>query len=470
MTTSRLLTAAAVLLLSACVSAPPAPLDPAASAERLAARSLDDPRVTEALARAGLPAGAWSLDALTVAAWTLRPEIAAAAADVAAAAAAERTAGELPNPTVSLDPAYLYDNVGGALSPWTFAASLGFTLETGGKRGIRRAQSRAESETRQWQYAEAAWQVRQDIRKALAARLVARESLAVAEREMQLRESYSAWVENAFRFGAVAQADRLTAVTGRAQAQGALRTARGDLAAADADLAAAVGVTPARFPFAAVKPLPTDILPDPGAAEALRTEAVVNRLSVRHALADYAVSESALRMAVAKQYPDIGFGPGYVYDKGDRGVTLTLGFTLPLFHGAQAAIDEALAARTKAATQFETAQSLALAEIETASARYTAAAAALAEARSAEDAVGKSAAAVDNRLAMGAADRGEVVTAGLALTAARRARLDGLRAVLDALGALEDGVQRPFWPASTLGLPRPDTTVSASLQNTPRTP
>ena len=48
--------------------------------------------------------------------------------------------------------------------------------------------------------------------------------------------------------------------------------------------------------------------------------------------------------------------------------------------------------------------------------------------------------------------------------------LDGLRAVLDALGALEDGVQRPFWPASTLGLPRPDTTVSASLQNTPRTP
>jgi outer membrane protein TolC len=469
MTFSRSLAAAAsVLLLCACVSAPPAALDPQTSAQRLETRSLDDPRVTAALERAGLSASSgWTLDGLTVAAWTLRPEIAVAAADVAAAAAAERTAAELPNPTLTLDPQYLYDNPSGNLSPWTMAASLGFTIETGGKRGIRRAQSRAESEVRRWQLAEATWQIRQDIRKALVARMVAQQALAAAEREAALRQSFSAWVENAFRFGAVAQTDRLNAATTLAQAQATLRTVRGDLAAADATLAAAVGVAAARFPFSALTIPLTDILPEPGSVDALRGEAVVNRLSVRRALADYAVSEQALRMAVAKQYPDITFGPGYIYDKGDRGVTLNLGFTLPLFHGAQAAIDEALAARAKAATQFEAAQSLALTEIETSSARYAAAIAAWTEAKTAEDAADLAAAAVENRLAMGAADRSEVVTAGLVQVTARRATLDALRAVLEALGALEDGVQRPLWPASTLAVPRPDT---LSLPNRPRTP
>jgi cobalt-zinc-cadmium efflux system outer membrane protein len=464
MTSSRHLHAASLaILLSACASAPPAPLDPESSAHRLEARSLDDPRVAAALARTGLStASGWTLDSLTVAAWALRPEIAVAAADVAIAAAAERTAAELPNPTLSLDPAYLYDNASGALSPWTLAASLGFTIETGGKRDIRKAQSRAESNVRRWQLAEATWQARQDIRKALIARLVAQLTLATAEREIALRQSFSAWVENAFRFGAVAQTDRLTAATSLAQAQGTLRTARGDLAAADAALAAAVGVTTDHFPFKTLTAPLTDMLPNPGGAETLRDEALINRLTVRRALADYGVTEQALRMAVAKQYPDISFGPGYVYDKGDRGVTLNLGFTLPLFHGAQAAIDEALAARAKAATQFEAAQGTALAEIETASARYGAALAAWSESKTAEAAGDQAVAAVDRRLAMGAADRGEVVTAGLVQIASRRATLDALRAALDALGAIEDGLQRPLWPASTLVVPRPDAPSSST--------
>ncbi len=452
---------ALTLTLSSCVSAPPRPLDIAASAERLEARALDDARVTAALAGAGLSASSgWSLDSLTVAAWSLRPEIAMAAADVALSAAAERTASELPNPTLSLDPAYLYDNVSNSLSPWTLAASLGFTIETGGKRGLRAAQSRAETNARRWQLAEASWQVRQDIRRAMIARMVAGQALDVAERETALRQSFRIWVENGFRFGSVAQTDRLTAATGLSQAEGGLRAARGEFAASQATLAAAVGVTAAHFPFDALTAPAFDTLPDPAIAAALRSEALRNRLSVRRAFADYIVAENALRLAVAKQYPDISFGPGYVYDKGDRGVTLSLGFTLPLFHGARAQIDEALAAREKAAAQFEAAQSLALSEMETASARYAAAIAAWTEAKAAEDAGDRAAATAENRLAMGVADRGEVVTAGLAQVAAKRATLDALRAALDSLGALEDGAQRPLWPPSRLVVVRPDSPSS----------
>jgi hypothetical protein len=34
-----------------------------------------------------------------------------------------------------------------------------------------------------------------------------------------------------------------------------------------------------------------------------------------------------------------------------------------------------------------------------------------------------------------------------------------LRAVTDALGSLEDGVQHPIWPASNLVLRRPDSAI-----------
>ncbi|HET8699190.1 MAG TPA: hypothetical protein VFO94_17025, partial [Gammaproteobacteria bacterium] len=54
---------------AACQHVPPAPLDPSANAARIAARSLRDPAVSDALARHGLPVadGAWTLDQLTLA-------------------------------------------------------------------------------------------------------------------------------------------------------------------------------------------------------------------------------------------------------------------------------------------------------------------------------------------------------------------------------------------------------------------
>lgn len=452
----RLLLTLAVLPLAGCIAAAPAPLDPKASLDALSARGLDDPKLSDALARAGLAAdGSWTLDRLTVAAWTFRPEVALVRAEAAQSLAAARAAGEIPNPTFSFDPSYLYDNAGGSLSPWTVAASLGFTIETGGKRGIREAQALAEATSRQWQVSETLWKVRQDVRRAWTARAFARRALDLAEREAALRQSFSAWVETALRFGAVAQPERLAAITALSQAQSALRTARGNAAAADAALAAALGVTLAHVPFDRLEPLP-EALPEPAMDTALRIEALTNRLGIRHALADYDVAEEALRLAVARQYPDISFGPGYTYDKGDRGVTLTLGFTLPVFHGERAAIDEALAARAKAAAQFAAEQTQALGEIESAAGRYAAAYAAWSETPAAVDAGARAAAAAEARLQSGAGDRSEQVTAALAQVAAERAALESLRAAVEAIGALEDGVQKPLWPASALAPARPD--------------
>src|SRR5262245_18739718 len=87
---------ALALVVAACttITVPPAPIDPMVSARALTARSLQDPIIADALARMGLSAqGEWTLDTLTVVAWTLRSDVAVAEADINMGLAAERVAG-----------------------------------------------------------------------------------------------------------------------------------------------------------------------------------------------------------------------------------------------------------------------------------------------------------------------------------------------------------------------------------------
>src|SRR5205807_1898591 len=45
--------------------------------------------------------------------------------------------------------------------------------------------------------------------------------------------------------------------------------------------------------------------------EKIKQVALLNRSDILAALAEYAASESALQLEIAKQYPDIHLGPGY---------------------------------------------------------------------------------------------------------------------------------------------------------------
>jgi outer membrane protein TolC len=338
------------------------------------------------------------------------------------------------------------------------ATALSFTIETAGKPEIRVAQARADTETRRWHLAELFWQARAEIRRALVARDVAQANIALAEAEVTLREDYLDWVETQIRFGMGIGPDRLTAQANLVRGQGQLRTARGELATAEAQIAAATGIAIENLPLSQLRAVMIDAVPAPDSFDLgrLRDMAIVNRLTVRHALADYAVTEEALRLAVAKQYPDVNLGPGYTYDRGDHALTVASSTIPPLLHDERDAIAQAVNTRSTAAAQFQAAQSLALGEIDTASARYRAAYAAWVEAKNAEGLAVMSSDEVQRRLAAGGADRGEVLTGQIGLVLAQRATLDALRLVVDALGALEDGMQRPVWPSSTLVVQRPD--------------
>ena len=98
-------------------------------------------------------------------------------------------------------------------------------------------------------------------------------------------------------------------------------------------------------------------------AEARRA-ALQSRTDILAALAEYAASESALQLEIAKQYPDIHLSPGYQFDQGDNKWHLGLSAELPVLNRNQGPIAEAEARRAESAARFEALQAKVIAEID----------------------------------------------------------------------------------------------------------
>jgi outer membrane protein, heavy metal efflux system len=188
----------------------------------------------------------------------------------------------------------------------------------------------------------------------------------------------------------------------------------------------------------------------PADADRARDLALVNRLDVRRALAEYAVAEQDLRAAVASQYPDITLAPGYLLDQDQHKITLALDVPVPLFHDAKPAIRRAIAERAVSAAKFDEVQAAALGAIDVGFAQYESARDALMNATQAERAAADSAAAIERQLAAGAANRGAVLASRIAHVGLQRTVLETRRAALEAATALENATERPFVPDSLL--------------------
>lgn len=442
------------ILCGACRHVDPAPIDPARHAAAIERRSLDSPSVVQALERhgQGLPAdNRWSIDQLTVAAWVLRPEIRVAAAQLAAARAETGVLSQRPNPTGDATIERV-TNADSGVKPWVLGAALGMTIETAGKRDIRRGRALAHERVLEAKLGESLWDARRAVRAAVFARLVAERTLGLDDDEVMLRREYLDWVETRLEYGTATGGERLSAAEALSQVEGRRGLDRAAVVAASSALASAVGIgssarsdlMPSYPPIDGISEFPTDDL------VAARTLALTNRLDTRAALAEYEVAEQDLRAAVADQYPDIRLAPGYLIDQADHKITLNAGIPTALFHGGAAAVDSAVAARTVAAARFDQTQTAALAQIDGALALYDATRDVVLAAEAAERQTAHALATAERRLAAGAADRGEVLAARIELLARRRDTLDARRTLLDAVGALEDGVQTPLYPASTL--------------------
>ena len=447
--------------LSACAATPArAPL---AAADTLAAfreRRLDMPPP-------GLPppATGWDRAQWLSAALLLNPALAAQRAEVAAVAAGERTAAERRNPSLELFAEYLTSAA--QSGAWLYGLSLDFLLHAPGERARRRERAALETALAQSDLGESIWQVRAALRQALLDAAAAQDEGELLESLGVERQALLATDQARLRLGDIARPQLLTDETElaavrqrRQQAEARRRDALARLAAAVGVPASAVEAVPVRWSdWAAIGALPS------GIPDRWRTDALVGRPQIVHALREYDLAENSLANEAARRWPQLQLTPAYAW--GSDGVreqesledvaresAVGVSFELPLLNQHRGAIGEALARRVLAGEQLKAAQAQIYGQIERAERAWPAARAAWQEARQLATLAAQQLAAEQSALEAGASDRAALESAQIAATEAQLSALQAAYAAEIAYGGLEDAYRRPLQGAESEWPPR----------------
>lgn len=434
------------------------PASPQLSAEKsaaaFAARSLSDPGLRRFL-RENLGhevTDQWDFEALSWAAFYFHPSLEVARAQWASARSAESVARQRPNPTLTLTPGYNFTRETG-LSPWMPAINLDFLVSTAEKREKQSRAARYDAEAARLGVFTAAWQVRADLRRALA------DAVVLSRREVQLRAQADAQrallslLQQRFDAGGITATEVSVTRTAMLRAESTVADAHAHALTARTRVATAIGVpTTALESVALPMPVPAAVYSREALAAA-RGEALRSRPDILIALAKYHAAHATLELEMAKRAPDFHLGPGYQWDQGSNKWTLGLGFELPVFHRNDAAVRAATAHRAEAAAQFNLTQTQAIAAIEQALAAGEAAQFQSQNAQQLREEVRRQLARVQQRFDLGAADQVEMQTARIDLAAAETAVLEAESARAVAMGQLEDALQRPLPRIEALARP-----------------
>ena len=461
-----LLSHLALVLLAGCAARQEPPRAPAlaeAAAAWAAPRS-DDEALRAALTARGIdthrwPLPAWDAEALSALALQRHPELAVARAELRAAEAAALVARQRAGLGAELTAEH-HSEDGRSASPWSLGIAIDVLLGGGPRRAAIGEQADALAREAVEQAAQTAWTVRQRVHAASRELVLAERRRANAEALRATRAEQHAAQQGRLTAGAADARDTAPARQAEADAAQAEAEARVAERAARARLAEATGL-----PLAALAALPLVLdtalaEPPPLQALDLQRAALLNRLDLRAALARHDTAEAALRVELARQWPELTLRPGVAWDQGDRVWSLGLGLVLPPGGRNRAAIDAALAQRELQARRVEALQAAALTRLDAARDALAAAD----SLRATADAVHAQAAAAlqrtERRFAAGDADRTERLAARAALQQAERRRIDALAERATAIGALEDALQQP------LSATRPDPRLGTAPHRT----
>lgn len=457
-------------VFSGCVHYEAKPLRSDVSLERIEARTLSDSGLRRFMEEAtGHPPREWPLSNPSFEEWALvafyfHPSLDLARAQWNVATASRKTAAGRPNPTVSAQPGYNFSAAGG-VSPWIPGLSLDWPIETAGKRGNRISRAQYLAEVSRLNIFQTAWQVRTALRAALLELTAAQRRQGILQRQQELSEGLIAVLEQRLQAGAVSRLEvapfQLAHIKITGDRADALRLA----AEARAKVAEALGLP---LEALANRDLTLDLALDSAAnvqlpATTLRRAALQNRADVQGLLAEYAASESAVQLEVARQYPDVRLGSGYQWDQGDNKWNLAVSLEIPLLNRNQGPIAESLARRAEVAVRFAGLQSKIIADLDRALSGQRAALAQLTRSQELIERHRRQVDALRRALQEGAADQLEFKTAAVEAAAAELALLDASFRWQQATGDLQQIVQTPFEGMSLLEQSRP-------LSNGPTTP
>jgi outer membrane protein TolC len=442
------LLAALVILASGCVRYHPKPIEASKSLADYETRRLDSQDLKSFLQnKAGVkewPPQAWDLRALTLAAYYYSPDLDIARARWASAKAGRITAGERPNPTLSGLIGYNSTSPVSEVSPWIPEASLEIPIETAGKRGFRILQARQLSEAARLNIISVAWDVRNRLRQTLLDLYAAGEAETLFSRQLSIQEESVRILEAQLNVGEASAYNVTQARIARDNSRLAAVDAANERAAARIRLGTVLGVPTKALDAASLSfEGLTRVTVDLPSNEAQR-RALVSRSDILAALAEYEAAQAALRVEIAKQYPDLALGPAYQLDQTDNKWTLGLSLILPLLNRNNGPIAEAEAHRAEVAAQFLALQARVIAEVESA----VAAARAAAEKAGTADALlanlKKQEAAARARFGVGEISKLELLGIQQEIAAGALARLEALVKGQQAVAGLESAMQSPL--------------------------
>ena len=438
----------AAFFLGSCIRYHPKPITAAATAGGFEARSLAASDLRDFLVAnhevQEWPPPAWNLKSLTLAALFYHPDMDIARAQWGVARAGRITAGERPNP--ALNPLMGYNSTTPVreVTPWIPEITLEIPIEIAGKRGFRISEAKHLSEAARWNVLSAAWGVRSRLRGALLEVYASGEKDALFAQQATLQEEIVKFLDIQKEAGEASVYDltqaRVALDTGRLAAIEAAR-AKED---AMARLAEALGLPRkslggVEISFDEFRRLEFDI-----PAGEIRRHAVLNRSDILAALSEYEASQSALKLEIAKQYPDIRIGPAYQLDQTDSKWTLGVALDLPILSHNRGPIAEAEARRSENAARFLALQSQVIGELEAAAEDCRSA---LLKSRSAENMLAhltEQASAARARWKLGEISKLELAGIELELNAGARARLEAMVQAQEAIGRLENAAQSPL--------------------------
>jgi len=438
------------LLMTGCARFQPLPLSPAHNAAELDSRSLTNNALKSFLEKnlqrdlSQWPPVEWDFEMLALAAFYYHPSLEVARAQWAVAKGGEMTASQRPNPTVSVAPAY--NTTTAMVSPWLVVSSLDVPIETAGKRRYRRAHAARLSEAARLNIVSVAWQVRSTLRSNLLDLTAAEHRDTMLRNQVAFQEKIVQRQQQLVEAGAIAGSEflpfRITLQKARldlADAQRLRADARGRVAEAIGIPLRALDQAKLAFDLRR-EPISTSELTTDG----VRRTALQGRADILEALAEYAAAQAALQLEIAKQYPDFHLQPGYEFDQGDSKWSLGISLELPVFSRNQGPIAEAKAKRVEAAARFNALQAKVLAEIDRSVESFRITETNAATLRSLADAQAKRRDAVAAQLKAGAADQVDLLNAEFESATYELVALDNQIKLQQALGALEDAIQRPL--------------------------
>lgn len=427
------------LWLTSCATFSPRPLSAPQAARDFSARTFSDRGLRAFLSEQKAARGTWDVNRLALAAAYFHPDVALARAESEEAAAGIQTAKMRPNPVITFSPQFASFRAP-VFTPWFLGGGISLPFETASKRARRVEQACATAEAARWRVSSRAWQARSRVRSAMLDLHGANENIRLLEAELELHQDAIKKLTAQIEAGDVAAFELTQARLALNRSRLALEDQKRIRSTAGARLAESVGV-----PLRTLNSIEIDFstfekVRSPGAHPGM---ALTHRADLMALLAEYAAAEAALKLELARQYPDINLGPGYDYNSGQNRWQLGFSVALP-FNRNRGPIAEAEARRVSAEKRFLARQAGVLGEWDAALAAYETSRSKAATAS--QLALEAEAAAQTTRrmVEAGGASALEFTRRQIESSASKTALLAANLEAQAAAGALEDAMQTPL--------------------------